>query len=123
MVAGAKSLDFLSLSLYELKTAIHGQPWPTNQPSMDHPIPMEKSSQSAGWRRRRPPRLRLKGALDVADFFTKPMNSAPQFFGFRRRIMNEPILSTAWTKPRPEPWDRSSDTEGGRPQAQDAGPT
>jgi hypothetical protein len=25
-----------------------------------------------------------------ADFFTKPMKSAPQFFDFRAEIMNEP---------------------------------
>ena len=29
-------------------------------------------------------------ANNIADFFTKPMHSAKQFFGFRRIIMNEP---------------------------------
>ena len=27
---------------------------------------------------------------NIADFFTKPMKTASQFFGFRRQIMNEP---------------------------------
>ena len=34
-------------------------------------------------------------ANNIADFFTKPMHSAKQFFAFRRIIMNEPAHAAA----------------------------
>ena len=41
---------------------------------------------------------------NIADFFTKPMKSAPQFFEFRRQIMKEPLHASRT--------DRSSDRGG-----------
>ena len=35
----------------------------------------------------------VRTANNVADFFTKPMKSYKQFYGFRRIIMNEPVPS------------------------------
>ena len=59
----------------------------------------------------------VRTADNIADFFTKPMKSAPQFYEFRRQIMNEP--------PAPSRVDREfgHSTEGGRSRAQlpDAG--
>jgi hypothetical protein len=56
----------------------------------------------------------VRTADNDADFFTKPMKSAPQFFAFRAKIMNEPE--------RPG-WDRATrglghPAEGGRPRVQ-----
>ena len=34
-------------------------------------------------------------ANNIADFFTKPMHTSKQFFGFRRIIMNEPACAPA----------------------------
>ena len=37
----------------------------------------------------------VETANNIADFFTKPMSNAKQFFRFRRIIMNEPARADA----------------------------